>query len=162
MTDNRFVHCKTWLPRVTEGLLVEDGLKEPLISGSSVYQIGGQPGHRPEELIFVMKSIIGKYRSENKQIILQSFDLEKFFDKERIEDAVLACLKRGADPKAVRCWYKLNANTNIRVRTPAGVSEPSNVGAVVGQGILGGALVSQAVVDEGMTEHFQPGGDTEL
>ena len=70
LADNRFVHCKTWLPRVTEGLVVEDGLKQALVSESSVYQIGGQLGHRPEELIFVMKSIIGKYRSENKQIIL--------------------------------------------------------------------------------------------
>ena len=79
LADNRFVHCKTWLPRITEGLVVEDGLKQALVSESSVYQIGGQPGHRPEELIFVMKSIIGKYRSENNQIILQSFDFEKFF-----------------------------------------------------------------------------------
>ena len=64
---------------MTEGLLVEDGLKEALISRSSIYQIGGQPGHRPEELLFAMKSIVGKYRSENKQVILQSFALEKFF-----------------------------------------------------------------------------------
>ena len=35
----------------------------------------------------------------------------------------------------------------------------TEVGAVVGQGMIGGALVSQAVLDEGVTEHLPPGGD---
>ena len=75
-----------------------------------------------------------------------------------IEDAILTCLKRGADPKAVRLWHKLNADTHIRVRTGAGMTRYASVGAVVGQGTLAGALVSQAVLDEGVMEHFPPGG----
>ena len=35
----------------------------------------------------------------------------------------------------------------------------TEVGAVVGQGMIGRALVSQAVLDEGVTEHLPPGGD---
>ena len=62
LPNNRFIHCKDWLPRAAEGLVVEDGLKEPLIAGSSIYQIGGQPGHRPEELVFSLKSIIALYK----------------------------------------------------------------------------------------------------
>ena len=46
LENNRFIHCKEWWPRVAEGLVVEDRLKDPLIQGSSIYQIGGQPGHR--------------------------------------------------------------------------------------------------------------------
>ena len=37
-----------------------------------------------------------------------------------------------------------------------------NVGAVVGQGMLGGALVSQAVLDEAVMEHFPPGGELQM
>ena len=49
-----------------------------------------------------------------------------------------------------------NAETNIQVRTGAGMTRYGNVGAVVGQGMLGGALVSQAVLDEGvMEEHIR-------
>jgi hypothetical protein len=33
---------------------------------------------------------------------------------------------------------------------------------VVGQGTIGGALVSQAVLDEGVSEEFTPGGEDEL
>ena len=99
---------------------------------------------------------------QGKALVLQLYDMEKFFDKERMEDAMLTCYARGADPKAIRCWYKLNEETVIRVKTGAGLSEAGMVGAVIGQGTIGGALVSQAVLDEAMKEHFQPGGKEEL
>ena len=37
-----------------------------------------------------------------------------------------------------------------------------DVGAVVGQGMLGGALVSQAVLDDGVMEHIPPGGELQM
>ena len=36
------------------------------------------------------------------------------------------------------------------------------VGAVVGQGMLGGALVSQGVLDEAVMEHLAPGGELQM
>ena len=108
LPSDRFIHSKSWFPRVAEALVVEEGLKSPLIDGSSKYQIGGQPGHRAEELVFCLKSIISKYRAEGKMLIIQTFDLAKFFDKEMIEDAILTSARRGADPKTCRLWYKLN------------------------------------------------------
>jgi hypothetical protein len=109
-----------------------------------------------------MKSIIAKYRHQGKHLIIQTSDLSKFFDKEMIEDAVMTCYNRGADPKACRLWYKINEGTRIRVRTGAGMSQFTEVGAVVGQGTLGGALVSQAVLDQGISEQFAPRGEDEL
>ena len=156
---NRFIHSKGFFARAAEGLIVEDGLKIPLLAGSSMYQIGGQPGHRPEEMVFVMKSVMALYKKEGKLLIINFYDLSKYFDKEMIEDAVITCWKRKADLKAVRLWYKLNENTRIRVQTGAGLSDYSEVGAVLGQGTLGSAIVSQAVLDEAVMEHFLPGED---
>ena len=42
LSDSRFIHCKDFWARTAEGLIVEDGLKGPLIDMSSIYQIGGQ------------------------------------------------------------------------------------------------------------------------
>ena len=162
LANHRFIHCKEWLPRVAEGLVVEDGLKEQLVSGSSIYQIGGQPGHRSEELMFVVKSVVARQRSLGKMIILQGYDVSKYFDKEMIEDGVITCLRRGADPKAVRLWYKLNDDTRIQVRTGAGMTKFGEVGACIGQGMIGGALVSQAVLDDGVMEHIPPGGEFQI
>ena len=39
---------------MAESLVVDDGLKELLISGSSIHHIGAQPGHRAKELVFSM------------------------------------------------------------------------------------------------------------
>ena len=133
LSDNRFVHSKFWFPRTVEGLVVIGGLKEPLVEGSSIYQIGGQPGHRSEEHVFVLKSVIARYRTQGKHIILQASDISKFFDKEMVEDAIKTCYKRGADAKACRIWYKLNQGTKIRVKTGAGMSQFYEVGATVGQ-----------------------------
>ena len=63
-------------------------------------------------------------------------------------------MQGGADPKAIRLWYKLNESTRIRVKTGSGASDYTEVGAVLGQGTLGGALISQAVLDEGVMAHF--------
>ena len=95
-------------------------------------------------------------------VIIQGYDISKYFDKERIEDGVLSCLRRGADPKAVRLWYKLNEDTRIRVRTGAGMTRVGEVGAVIGQGMIGGSLVSQAVLDDGVMEHLPPGGELQI
>ena len=162
LTKNRFIHSKSWFPRLVEGLVVEGGLKKPLVEKSSIFQIGGQPGHRAEELLFVMKSVIARQRMQGKEIVLQCYDISKYFDKEMMHDAILACKERGADPKAIRLWYKLNEETEICVKTGVGTTEPANVGAVVGQGTMGGALVSQAVLDEGTKKHFEPGNEDEL
>jgi hypothetical protein len=162
LSDNRFIHSKTWMPRLAEALVVEEGMKKPLVENSTIYQIGGQSKHRPEELIFSMKSVFAKERKEKNPIIIQCWDISKFFDKEMIEDALLTCYKRDVNPKAVRLWAKLNENTKIKVKTGVGESESVDVGAVVGQGTIGGALVSQAVLDEGVKDHFIPGGEDEL
>ena len=162
LSSNRFVHCKGVWARSAEGLVVEDGIKRPLLDGSSIYQVGGQPGHRPEEMVFVFKSLVAKRRMEKKVLVAQGLDVEKFFDKEMIEDGVLVCRKRGADPKAVRLWYKLNSNTRIKVKTGVGYTEFGKVGAVIGQGMIGGALVSQAVLDDAVSENFPPAGSLQI
>ena len=79
-----------------------------------------------------------------------------------IEDVYATSLKRGVNPKSIRIWYKLNQNTRIQVRTGAGLSKYTDVGAVVGQGTIAGALGSQAVLDQGISEYFSPGNGDEL
>ena len=34
LSNNRFIHCKACFARIVEGLVVADGLKGPLLSGS--------------------------------------------------------------------------------------------------------------------------------
>ena len=59
LSNSRYIHSKEWLPRLSEGMVVES-MKEVILKKSSTYQIGGQPGHRAQEHIFSMKSILAK------------------------------------------------------------------------------------------------------
>ena len=76
-----------------------------------------------------------------------------------IQDAVLTCKKRGADPKATCLWYSLNNNTKIKAWTGAGVTRSRELRAVIVQGMLGCALASQAVLDQAVMEHLAPGAE---
>ena len=140
ISENRFIHSKLWLPRLAEGMVVEAGIRQPLLANSSRYQISGQPGHRPEELLFAWKSVVARRLTEGGLVIGQFYNLSKYFDKE-----VLA--RREVDMKAYRLWAKLN-DTVIQVRTGVGTSGKVAIGEVIGQGTIGGALVSQASLDD--------------
>ena len=61
-----------------------------------------------------------------KMVAIQCFDGRKYFDKEMIEDGILSCIERGADPKAARLWYKLIDNKKIKVKING--SDPSDNG----------------------------------
>ena len=79
LSNNRLIHSKEWLPRTVEGMVV-DYMKDNILKGASPYQIGGQPGHQPQEHIFSIKSMISKYTMEGKLMMLQTYDISKFFD----------------------------------------------------------------------------------
>ena len=68
-----------------------------------------------------------------------------------------------SNTKYLRTRTILNQGTQIEVRLPGiGLSDREDVGASVGQGTIGGAIVSQAVLDDGATEHFPPVSDLHL
>ena len=62
-----------------------------------------------------MKSMIAMSKLNGKMLIVHFHDIEKYVDKEMVEDAILTCIKCKVDPKAVRIWYKLNDATRIKV-----------------------------------------------
>ena len=65
--------------------LTVDKMKDEIISGGTIYQIGGIPGHRREEHLVVVKSLIQLKLSRKTGCIGQLADFEKFFDSERAD-----------------------------------------------------------------------------
>ena len=66
---NRFIHCKEWLPRAVESLVVAE-MELNIAEATSIYQIGGVAGHRPQEHLFCLKSLQAKYERDKKLLIL--------------------------------------------------------------------------------------------
>ena len=119
------------------------------------FQIGTKPGHRAQEHLFVLKRIIALYMQYDQAVILQLWDISKFFDRENLRDAMDALYNRGIKGKLYRLLYELNKNTVVRVKTAVGVSEEKDTGEGLGQGTNEGALISASSIDFTVDEHFQ-------
>ena len=117
LKNNRFIHTKeTFLPRTCEALAANK-MKECILSNSSMYQVGGQPGHSPEEHIYSIKSVWQMFEMMDKGLIITLIDIVAFFDKENIYDVMQTLNDIGVNKKAARVWFKLNEGTEISVKT---------------------------------------------
>ena len=56
---HRYIHCKDWLPRTVEAMVVKE-MEPAIVSATSRFQIGGVQGHRPQEHLFSVKLLVGK------------------------------------------------------------------------------------------------------
>ena len=86
----------------------------------SKYQIGTKPNHRAQEHLFLLKSVIALYDYLGKALILQLWDISKYFDRESLTDGLNELYKNKIRGKLYKLLYELNKDTRIRVRTRAG------------------------------------------
>ena len=117
-------------------------MKDDILDKSTMYQIGGQPGHSTDEHLFTIKSMMELLELKDQGMIFTLVDLVSFFDRENVHDIMATLHDVGINSTAVRLWCKLNQNTEIRVQTSAGMTDTAIVGDVIGQGTAGAALVS--------------------
>ena len=158
LSNSRFIHLKEWLPRTCDALVV-GGMKDKILTSSTKFQIGGQEGHRSQEHLFSLKSVLALRESKGEGVIFQLYDISKFFDNESLRDVLDTLHEIGVDDKEYRAWYLMNKNTRIAVKTGVGLTDGADVGEVVGQGTVGGALVSQVNIDSGIERYFCGSGD---
>ena len=89
----RNIHTKIDVPKFF-GHIVTTAAKVKMIENMSEYQIGTKPGHRAQEHLFLLKSVIGLYEHLDKALILQLWDLSKYFDRESLTDGLNELYKR--------------------------------------------------------------------
>jgi hypothetical protein len=98
LKKSRFIHMKDgFLPRTCE---VVNNMKECNLKSLSKYQIGGQPGHAPEEHIFTIKSLWAMLDREESGMMLTLVDILAFFDRENIYNIMQILHDIGVSKKA--------------------------------------------------------------
>ena len=86
--DNmRHIHTKDETPKFF-GHMVVSACKEKMTSNMTKFQIGTKPGHRAQEHLFVLKSVIALYMNYDKAIILSMWDVSKIFDCDSLADCM--------------------------------------------------------------------------
>ena len=114
--NQRFIHTKNENPKAFEHIVMSKA-KPKIVAGCSKYQIGALPKHRSQEHLFTLKSTIGWYTSLDKPIILQLYDISKFFDREMLTDGMDSLYSAGVNGKVYRLIYELNKSTVLSIST---------------------------------------------
>ena len=79
-SNQRNIHTKEAIPKLFEGIIV-DLSKEKLVQTCSKFQIGGIPGHRPQEHLFTVKSVISLYSILNFLCIFNCMTFQPILTK---------------------------------------------------------------------------------
>ena len=158
--NQRNIHTKEDQPKLFEGIVV-DLSKPKLVQKCSKFQIGGIPGHRPQEHLFTAKSVISLYNYLNVPLFLQLYDISKYFDQEILRDAMDSLFSAGVTGKLYRLWFMLNRDSQIRVKTGFGITDTAATGENVAQGSIGGGIISSLNLDKTFGAHFN-GSDSEI
>ena len=158
--SQRNIHTKEFIPKLFEGIIV-DKSKEKIISKVSKFQVGGLPKHRSQEHLFCVKSVISLYSSLSLPLYIQIYDISKYFDKEILKDAMDTLYNCGIKGKLYRLWYKMYRDSQVRIKTAAGLTDIKTTGENVTQGSIGGAILSSANLDKTLNQYFS-GSDCEL
>ena len=153
LNNMRHIHLKDEFPKFFGHLVVNAG-KDIMTKNLSKFQIATKAGHRAQEHIFVLKSVISLYTCMGKPLILQMWDLSKFFDRENLRDCLNELYRCGIKGKLYRLFYALNKNTRFSVLTPVGLTEEISRGEGLGQGTGEGALISAVNLDGGVRGYF--------
>ena len=154
----RNIHLKDPVPKMF-CQMVMIRVKEKLMENMTKYQLGTKKGHRAQEHIFVLKSVMALYEEIGEGNILNLFDISKFFDKEEISDVLGEAHKAGLTDKYYRLIYELNKDTIIKVRTAVGESAEEEIDPGLGQGGAESGILSACSLDGGVKDYFKDSED---
>ena len=82
-----------------------------IIANMTKFQIGTKNGHRAQEHLFTLKSVIALYLRLDFPIMIQLYDISKFFDRESLRDGMNAIYNCGIQGKLYRLIYNMNKDT---------------------------------------------------
>ena len=151
--NTRFIHLKDQIPKMFSHIIINQ-VKDLIMKNMTPYQIGKKKGHKSQENIFVMISMMKLNQLPKNPLIIQLYDISKFFDKEHLPDVMEELYGSGVRGKNYRLIYKLNEKRIIKVDTAVGLTEEEEVSEGIGQGTLDGAITSANSIGRGVDRYF--------
>ena len=119
------------------------------------FQIGAKPGHMPQEHIFVFRSVLELYSDSNIPLIIQTFDISRYFDRHTLLEAMHWLEDASVPSKCYRLVWKLNENTTVRVKTAHGISDTAITGENLGQGSRSAGMICSVSLSKSSSKYFE-------
>ena len=103
-------------------------------NGMSCFQAGGRKDYSTSEPVFVLRSIIEKYKYFGEELLVEFLDLRKAFDKMILRNIMQNLWNIGIRGKIWRNIYNINKNATIKIKTAIGQTNEFTVGETLKQG----------------------------
>ena len=149
----RHIHTKEDIVKVFQHLVTNE-VKPIIEQNTSPFQIGAMPGHRSEEHLLTLKSVVSLVENNGEAVAIQLLDLVKYFDSEILVDVLGELYKGNIRGKLYRLLYEMNRKTRITVKTAVGESKPRETEENVSQGSVDGAVISSSSLAKGVEDFF--------
>ena len=104
-------------------------------------QAGGQEDRSTADQTYLFRAAIDHCKYMDQPLYVTLYDYSQCFDSLWLTDCLLSMIKIGVDKETVSILKKLNDTCNIKVKTPAGMTDEFEMNSIVQQGsVSGGAL----------------------
>ena len=153
LSNKRFIHIKPPIPKLFSQI-VTNKLKPIITQTTSPFQIGAIPGHRSEEHLFTLKSVVMLAEDNDSALAAELLDLVKYFDSEWHIDNLDELHKGKVKGKLYRLVYEINKETNVKVRTPVGNSDVRDTKENLAQGSPEAGIISAQSLSQGVDDFF--------
>ena len=153
LTNIRHIHTKDPVSKVFSHMVTN--LIKPIITKNiSPFQIGAIPGHRADEHLFSIKSVVSMMEEKGEATAIQLLDLIKYFDSESLMDIQNELYKSEVRGRLYRLIYEMYKKSTIKVKTSVGTSEPKETKEIITQGSIEAGLVSSSNLASGVEDFF--------
>ena len=154
LKNHRGIFISSAILKMYEGLIAERTAPVIEKKGFTQMQAGGRKNRSIADQIFILRCIMDHYKYLKKPIYLEFIDLVKAFDKMILKNVMLDLWQAGVRGKIWRNIYLINKTANIRIRTPMGLTNSTEIGETLKQGsVLASTLA--ALHTDGVSRFFK-------
>ena len=122
--------------------MVHKKLEAVIDKNMTEFQAGARKGRRTTDHILTLKAKVEYDQYIKRDTYIQFYDIVKCFDKLWLQDVMYDLGNNGVRWKLYRLIFLLNSRARIVIRTPYGNTEEYEIGELVRQGSVLGAVIS--------------------
>ena len=120
-------------------------------------QAGSRSERSTADQTFLLRSGIDHSKFLDKPLYITLYDFSQCFDSLWLDDCILSLHKLGINNEVLSLIKSLNSESNITVKTPAGITDEFRIDNIVQQGSVCGGILCSASTGE-MNANLPAGG----
>ncbi len=121
---------------------------KPSLDNVSLNQAGSRTGKGPSDDLFLLRGAIDHSIYMNNSVYISTYDFRQAFDSLWLQDCIMVLKRLGVEDYLLKLIYEMNKTAIVQVKTPYGLTNPTEVTDIVKQGgVLGSPMCSATTAE---------------